>query len=85
MEETDFLGERTKDAYNFALRITDNADINAIRNTLNLRDGWGRKFWLHITSCDLPKALDDAVVANAHGNDKLCKAMLKVTIDNPEE
>ena len=30
MEETDFLGERTKDAYNFALRITDNADINAI-------------------------------------------------------
>ena len=46
--------------------------------TLNLREGWGGKFWL-------PKALDEAVVANAHENDKLCKAMLKVTIDNPEE
>ena len=85
MEETDFLGERTKDAYNFALRITDNADINAIRNTLNLREGWGGKFWLHITFCDLPKALDKAVVANAQGNDELCNAVLKVTIDNPEE
>ena len=39
MEETDFFGERTKDAYNFALRINDNADINAIRNTLNLSEG----------------------------------------------
>ena len=77
-EETDFFGERTKDAYNFALRINDNADINAIRNTLNLREGWGGKFWL-------PKALDEAVVANAHGTNELCNAMLKVTIHNPEE
>ena len=47
--------------------------------TLNLREGWGGKFWL-------PKALDEAVVANAHGyDDELCKVMLKVIIDNPKE
>ena len=41
--------------------------------TLNLREGWGGKFWL-------PKALDEAVVAKAHENDdELCKFWLHIT------
>ena len=31
VEETDFFADKTKHAYNFGLRLSNNADINAIR------------------------------------------------------